>query len=126
MELKIEPLGRKHREKFLKSCTETLARNVQQQSPGVDEVLALRMVKLTQFVLEACPREQAEEIVTLANGALASLIFSELTAFLSRGKKDAGIVPSKGMFLKRTCKARSFAIFFLTPFAHLPPEPYVA
>jgi ubiquitin carboxyl-terminal hydrolase 9/24 len=92
-ELRVEPIGRKHREKFLRSCTLTLSKNAQQQQGGgrVDEVLALRMVKLTQFVLEACPRDQAGDIVTAEKGALASLIFSELTAYLARRKEDVGI-----------------------------------
>lgn len=93
-ELRSEPLGQKHREKFLQSCTQSLARNVLQQTPGIDEVQALRMVKLTQFVLEACPREQTEEIVTNNKGALASLVFSELTAFMSR-RKNIALAPRK-------------------------------
>eukprot|EP00547_Thalassionema_nitzschioides_P005510 CAMPEP_0194205836 /NCGR_PEP_ID=MMETSP0156-20130528/5031_1 /TAXON_ID=33649 /ORGANISM="Thalassionema nitzschioides, Strain L26-B" /LENGTH=3092 /DNA_ID=CAMNT_0038932219 /DNA_START=10 /DNA_END=9288 /DNA_ORIENTATION=+ len=88
-ELRIEPFGRKHREKFLQACTETLSRNAQQQHEGgADEALALRMVKLTQFVLEACPREQAQESVMANKGALASLVFSELTAYLLRRNDD--------------------------------------
>ena len=97
-ELRSEPLGRKHREKFLQSCTQSLTSNVLEQSPGIDEMQALRMVKLTQFVLEACPREQTEEIVTLNKGALASLVFSELTAFLSRRQKQLAIAPRKVCF----------------------------
>jgi hypothetical protein len=89
-ELRIDPLGRVHREKFLESCTKSLSLNTEQKAGGtpVDEFLALRMVKLTLFVLEACPPDQAMLIVNASQGYLASLLFNELTAYLSRRKAD--------------------------------------
>ena len=62
--LRIDPLGRSYRETFLESCTKSLALNAGQLAGGtpVDEFLALRMVQLTVFVLEACPPEQAMAI----------------------------------------------------------------
>jgi hypothetical protein len=94
-ELRREPFGRRYREKFLKICTETLLKNGQLINPGVDELLALRMVKLTQFVLETCPREQAEQIVSKSNGELPALIFSELVTGLIRRQKQVDILPRK-------------------------------
>lgn len=88
-ELRIEPKGSEHREKFLKSCVQTLSDSAgKREGIVMDEVQALRMVKLTRFVLEACPREQAHRIVTDTNAALPVLLFNELMAFLERAKKD--------------------------------------
>jgi len=63
-ELCIDPLGQSYCETFLESCTKSLALNAGQLAGGtpVDEFLALRMVQLTIFVLEACPPEQAMAI----------------------------------------------------------------
>eukprot|EP00594_Rhizosolenia_setigera_P017554 CAMPEP_0178974318 /NCGR_PEP_ID=MMETSP0789-20121207/22383_1 /TAXON_ID=3005 /ORGANISM="Rhizosolenia setigera, Strain CCMP 1694" /LENGTH=2735 /DNA_ID=CAMNT_0020662625 /DNA_START=1162 /DNA_END=9369 /DNA_ORIENTATION=- len=86
-ELKVEPLGRIHRENFLHSCMNTLkstAHSITSSDNVVDEDLALRTVKLTQFLLEACPREHAIELVTAENSSLANLIFQELTRYLER------------------------------------------
>ena len=88
-ELRIEPMGTKHREKFLRSCCQSLKTHANLSVAGsggdaVDEFLALRMVKLTRFILEACPREQAAMMVTADNAALAVLLFRELIAHLER------------------------------------------
>ena len=88
-ELKIEPMGRKHRETFLRSCKDALNANAHNstmpsRNEFMDEVLALRMVKLTHFLLEACPQEHAVTLVTADNAALPNLLFQELTAYLKR------------------------------------------
>jgi hypothetical protein len=90
-QLRREPFGRRHREKFLKICIETLMKNVQLVNPGVDEAFALRMVRLTQFVLEAYPREQAEQIVSKANGEFLGLIFSEFVTVMMRRQKQVDL-----------------------------------
>jgi len=88
-ELRVEPKGKEHREKFLASCVETLSASAaKREGASLDEIQALRMVKLTRFVLEACPREQSHIIVTDNNAALPGLLFSELTAFLERKRND--------------------------------------
>jgi len=84
-ELRVEPKGREHREKFLKSCVMALVDNSKQDTP-VDEIQALRMVKLTHFVIEACPRDQADSLVKENSGYLPRLLFGELVAYLSRRK----------------------------------------
>jgi hypothetical protein len=84
-ELQVEPNGGEHREKYLLSCVATLIQNSKQQVAGsVDETQALRMIKLTHFVLEACPLEQAAVLVMADQGALPLLLFEELTAYLKR------------------------------------------
>ena len=88
-ELRVEPKGSEHREKFLASCVETLSASAAKREGAVlDEIQALRMVKLTRFVLEACPREQGHRIVTDNQAALPGLLFNELTAFLERKRND--------------------------------------
>jgi len=88
-ELRVEPKGSEHRERFLESCVETLSLSANKREGAVlDEVQALRMVKLTRFVLEACPRDQAHRIVTENNATLPGLLFNELTAFLERKRMD--------------------------------------
>lgn len=88
-ELRVEPKGSEHREKFLSSCLKTLsASSAKREGSVLDEVQALRMVKLTRFVLEACPREQAHRIATDSQTALPGLLFKELTAFLERKRND--------------------------------------
>lgn len=88
-ELRIEPKGSEHRENFLKSCIQALSiSSEKRESTAIDEVQAFRMVKLTRFVLEACPREQAHEMVTADSARLPVLLFNELTAFLERKKGD--------------------------------------
>ncbi|CAB9501188.1 Ubiquitin carboxyl-terminal hydrolase puf [Seminavis robusta] len=88
-ELRVEPKGTEHRETFLKSCHHALSESANKREGFVlDEVQALRMVKLTRFVLEACPREQAHRLVTDSTASLPDLLFNELTAFLERTKND--------------------------------------
>jgi ubiquitin carboxyl-terminal hydrolase 9/24 len=84
-ELRVEPKGSEHRRSYLQSCVQTLTSNTRQESCGlVDEMQALRMVRLTHFVLEACPIAQAAGLVLEKNGALPVLLFDELTAYLKR------------------------------------------
>jgi ubiquitin carboxyl-terminal hydrolase 9/24 len=86
-ELRVEPKGSEHRERFLQSCIAKLNVNAA-QTQKIDELQALRIVKLTRFVLEACPRMQADAMV-LANGAaLPILLFKELVAYLERGHQS--------------------------------------
>jgi Ubiquitin carboxyl-terminal hydrolase len=116
-ELRIDPLGRVHRETFLDSCTRSLSLNAELKAGGapVDEFLALRIVKLTLFVLEACPPEQAMFIVNANRGFLASLLFNELTAYLSRRKVEVKASPSQ----KRVSwNLFVFALLFLVFGAH--------
>lgn len=82
-ELKVEPMGRDHRESFLKSCRDALY-NYSTDFHSIDETLALRMVKLTLFLLEACPHDHAITLVTSDNGSLPNLLFHELTSYLKR------------------------------------------
>lgn len=84
-ELRVEPKGKDHRERYLGSCVTTLTENSRLQvADSVDEHQALRMVKLTHFVLEACPRIQAAKLVTHNHGSLPLLLFEELISFLKR------------------------------------------
>jgi ubiquitin carboxyl-terminal hydrolase 9/24 len=91
-ELRVEPKGSEHRESFLRSCIIALSANAGSRGDlPVDEVQALRMVKLTHFVLEACPRGQAESIAIDNSAALPRLVFHELTAYLERRKKGGTV-----------------------------------
>ncbi len=84
-ELRVEPRGSEHREKYLRSCIAKLIQYSKQEVGGsVDETLALRIVKLTHFVLEACPVQQAAVLVMADQGTLPLLLFEELTAYLNR------------------------------------------
>jgi hypothetical protein len=84
-ELRIEPGGKEHRETYLRFCVSAMSENSKRQTCGsVDEIRALKMVKLTHFVLEACPRNQAAELVMSDQGGLPLLLFEELTSFLKR------------------------------------------
>ena len=87
-ELRVEPKGSEHRESYLRSCIQSLSKNARVQSgeSSVDEFQSLRMVKLTQFVLEACPREQAANLVMDDNGSLPILLFNDLAAYLKRNQ----------------------------------------
>jgi len=90
-ELRVEPGGNEHRETYLRSCVTALRENSKRQNAGtVDEIQALKMVKLTHFVLEACPRTQAANLVTTDQGGLPLLLFEELTAFLKRKRQGVG------------------------------------
>jgi ubiquitin carboxyl-terminal hydrolase 9/24 len=89
-ELRVEPGGSEYRETYLKFCLETIEENSKQLRAGtVDEIRALKMAKLTHFVLEACPRTQAAELVTADQCRLPLLLLEELTAFLKRKQKGA-------------------------------------
>lgn len=92
-ELRVEPGGKEHRETYLQSCVAALQQNSKQQTAGtVDEIRALKMVKLTHFVLEACPRKQAADLVTIDQCRLPLLLFDELTAFLKRKRQGASSI----------------------------------
>ncbi len=120
-ELRVEPKGNDHRERYLGSCITTLTKNSKFESADpVDEQQALRMVKLTHFVLEACPRHQAAKLVTNGHGALPILLFDELISSMKRrqiGSKasvslkkvnsrrelvEASFVSHKSLFLQST------------------------
>ena len=84
-ELRVEPKGSEHRAKYLRSCLGALSVNSKKHADeSVNETQALRMVKLTHFVLEACPRSQASELIMNDVGALPLLLFTELTSYLKR------------------------------------------
>lgn len=96
-ELRVEPMGTIHRENFLETCRQALEASSKKQSgvSSADEVLALRMVGLTRFVLEACPPEQAAKLVTANNGGLAMLLFNEVTAYIARRNFDLSLSPNQ-------------------------------
>lgn len=81
-ELRVEPLGSMERQGFIESCKHALKVSI--ASKSCDENSALRMVRVTRFVLESCPREQAANLIYLNNGELANLLFDEVMAFMSR------------------------------------------
>lgn len=84
-ELKVEPEGSKHREKYLQSCLTILQENAKQRMGGsVDESQSLKMVNLTHFVLKACTREQSASLVMNDSVEIPSLLLDELNAFLQR------------------------------------------
>lgn len=84
-ELRVEPKGSEHRQRYLAACIRALQENAMMESGKVvDESQALRMVKLTHFVLAACPRDQAAKLVIDDGGALPALLFDELTSCLKR------------------------------------------
>ncbi|KAL3923844.1 MAG: hypothetical protein SGILL_001410, partial [Bacillariaceae sp.] len=90
-ELGVEPEGAKHREKYLQSCIAVLTQNSKLTSGGaVDEIQALKIVKLSHFVLEACTRQQATELAMSETGALPILFFDELVASLERRRSVVG------------------------------------
>lgn len=88
LELQKDQKG-EHRRRFLQSCIKAMSVTVSNDNAAaVDEDQALRVATLANFVLQACPRQQAEEIVLKDNLALPGLLFSELIAFLER--KESG------------------------------------
>ncbi len=92
-ELRVEPSGSAHRETYLRSCITALMEHSKKQTAGtVDEIRALKMVKLTHFVLEACPRSQAADLVTTDQGALPLLLFEDLSSFLKRKRQGASSI----------------------------------
>ena len=87
-ELRTEPTGTEQRQIFLDTCKSDLKKNA--KADVCDEVAALRMVRLTRFILQACPREQAAALIIENNKELANLAFNELIAYLERrAKKNA-------------------------------------
>jgi len=95
-ELRVDQFGKNHREGFLKSCQVALLANASINDCSLlnqdGEFLALHMVSLTRFILEACPRDQAEFLVTTDDAALPSLLFNELSAFLKRRLTSSTVV----------------------------------
>ncbi|KAL7573772.1 hypothetical protein ACA910_007801 [Epithemia clementina (nom. ined.)] len=85
--------GAEHRERFLLFCLAALEKSATVQAEQVDENQALLMVRLTHFVVEACPRAQAYALATQNNCAFPELLFNELKAYLLRRRKHglAGI-----------------------------------
>ena len=81
-ELRIEPMGKTQRQSFLTSCKEALLKNSSQRQ--TDETAALRIVNLTQFVLETMPQDQVTHSIFAGQGELAKLIFDELMSYLKR------------------------------------------
>ena len=97
-ELKVEPKGTELRERFLQFCVKVLSKNAGKVTGNsVDETQALRMVKLTLFILEACPRSQADAIVRSNNGALPMLLFHEVISYLQRRRDKLLMRPTKGV-----------------------------
>ncbi len=96
-ELRLEPAGTRHREYFLKSCTDRLSKNAKRKpgSGAVDELHILRAVKLTQFVLQACPHDQKVIFVSARDGQLPSLLFAELIAYMARRNADLTMSPAQ-------------------------------
>lgn len=85
IELRVEPSGSEHRERYLAACIRALSEASNGESTSaVDETQALRMVKLTHFVLAACPRDQAAKLVNENEGKLPALLLAELTSSLRR------------------------------------------
>jgi hypothetical protein len=101
-ELRVEPEGSKHREKYIRSCLKVLQENSKQHVGGsIDETQSLKMVELTNFVLEACTREQAASLALDNTEAIPALLFDELIAFLMR--RQSGIRSNAGLRKVRTC-----------------------
>ena len=96
-ELRLEPMGTASRHDFLNSCTKRLIENTRRKpgSGAVDELHVLRAVKLTQFVLQACPREQTIMFITERDGALPLLLFNELVAYMARRNADLTMSPAQ-------------------------------
>jgi hypothetical protein len=131
-ELRVEPDGKEHRETYLKACVLSLMENSKRHhqstqsssatilaagtgvavAVAVDfEIRALKMVKLTHFVLEACPRTQAADLVTNDKGELPVLLFEELTAFLKR--KHQMLMTGGGMSIRPQTPLRKVRILLL-------------
>jgi hypothetical protein len=94
-ELRVEPSGAENRKFFLEACTTQLLKNTNRkpESGPVDELHVLLTVKLTQLVLQACPREQTVLFVTENEGALPLLLFNELIAYMSRRNSNISMSP---------------------------------
>jgi len=90
-ELRAEPIGTEQRQTFLDACKGVMKQNA--SSNFCEETAALRMVRLTRFILEACPREQAISIIIANDKELARLVFNELIAYLGRrARKDSSLI----------------------------------
>jgi ubiquitin carboxyl-terminal hydrolase 9/24 len=89
VELRIEPKGSEHRQRFMKYCVDALASNTTADG-AVDEGHATLIVRLSHFILDVCPRVQALTIVSNDEGALPRLLFNELRMYLLRRKNAAG------------------------------------
>ena len=83
-ELRNEVKGAPHRERFLESCLLSLRKFV--AASVVNEDQALLIVKLTSFIMDACPRQQADALAQHNEGAFPKLIYEELKAYLTRRK----------------------------------------
>jgi hypothetical protein len=60
-ELRVEPKGREYRGYLIRTCCEALATSTRHASARkADELQLLRMVDLTQFVLDACDEELSD------------------------------------------------------------------
>ena len=88
-----EPMATRQSDKFLAHCRGLVAKNSGNEM--VDEVHALHMVQLTQFVLEALPREKTEAMITSERGSLPDLLLSELIAYLNRRAKMQSSPPMR-------------------------------
>ena len=100
--------GAEHRERFLRFCVDALGTYAKGQDV-VDENQALLMVRLTQFIVEACPRPQAYALAINNNCAFPQLLFDELKAYLLRRRKhglagiggsSASVASTRGGFRK--------------------------
>ncbi len=81
-ELKAQTIGHEQRQIFLDSCKVALKRNIERSH--CDEAAAVRMVRLTRFILQACPQDQATHMIFADNAELAKLFFDELIAYMKR------------------------------------------
>jgi len=86
VELRVEPKGSDHRERFVRSCVSVLDESKTCISSSTDEVKSLRMMKLLDFVLCTCPLQHAQQIVQAEENALARMVLEELLAYLKRRK----------------------------------------
>lgn len=84
-ELKATSIGHDQRQTFLDSCKVTLKQNIEKKN--CDEATAVRMVRLTRFILQACPQDQATHMIFSNDAELAMLLFDELIAYMKRREK---------------------------------------
>jgi len=87
-ELRAQRIGHVQRQNFLNSCKQSLTQNAKKEN--CNEASALRIVGLTRFILEACPRGQAAAAITENKRELAFLLFNDLIAYMKRrGSKES-------------------------------------
>lgn len=103
-ELRTEPMGTIQRKAFLQQCKKSLISNC--TDTQTDETEALRVVSLTQFVLESCPQEQSTNVIFVNDGELAKLVFNELVAYLNR--RSNTLLPAR----KTSSNLKSFPLEF--------------